>query len=371
MDTDGSRREPIPISLVAHHAFCPRRAWLEAMGEHTDTHQMAVGVQAHTASDDPATSRPARVRAVEVASERLGVVGRCDSVEWDESGAATVVEHKSTPVRRRTEVTEPMVVQLALQVASLSEAGVPVEGAAVYFSEHRNRVPVPIGEAELSLARTHVIGLAELLAAGTAPPPLEDDRRCMRCSHAGVCLPDERTLTPVRRRVLVADPDTQVLHLATPGARASVREGRIRVHKGGQQLATVPLERVLALVIHGNVDISGGLTRELLWRQLPVVWCSSSGRVIGWAVSARSPNGPGRVRQHVISDRGHLGLAREFVAAKIGNQATMLRRHGSAPEAVAILRDLRRRALATTSLADLFGVEARQQQDTSKTSLRC
>lgn len=33
--------DPIPISLVAHHIFCPRRAWLEAAGEQTDTHQMA------------------------------------------------------------------------------------------------------------------------------------------------------------------------------------------------------------------------------------------------------------------------------------------------------------------------------------------
>jgi CRISPR-associated protein Cas1 len=357
MDSRDGGHEAIPISLVAHHAFCPRRAWLEAMGEHTDTHQVAVGLQAHASSDDPAASRRARVRAVEVASERLGVVGRCDTVEWDESGAATVVEHKATPVRRRPEVTEPMVVQLALQVAALREAGVRVDGAAVYFTEHRTRVPVPINEQELSTARTHVVCTAALLAASTAPPPLEDDRRCTRCSHAGVCLPDERALAPVRRRVLVADPDTQVLHLATPGARASVRAGRVRVHKGDQELASVPLERVLALVVHGNVDVSGGLTRELLWRQLPIVWCSSSGRVIGWAVSARGPNGPGRVRQHVVSDRGHLGLAREFVAAKIGNQATLLRRHGSAPDAVVALRDLRRRALSATSLDDLFGVE--------------
>jgi CRISPR-associated protein Cas1 len=157
--------------------------------------------------------------------------------------------------------------------------------------------------------------------------------------------------------VLVADPDTQVLHLATPGAHASVRAGRVRVHKGGEELASVPLERVLALVVHGNVDISGALIRELLWRQLPNVWCSSSGRVIGWAVSARSPNGLGRARQHVVSDRSHLGLAREFVAAKIGNQATMLRRHGTAPDTVVTLRNLRRRAPSATLLTDLFGIE--------------
>jgi CRISPR-associated protein Cas4/CRISPR-associated endonuclease Cas2 len=362
IDTDDGRPEPIPISLVAHHAFCPRRAWLEAMGEHTDTHQMAVGAAAHAASDNPAASRPVASRAIDVASPTLGVVGRCDTVEWDEAGRATVVEHKSTPVRRRAEVTEPMIVQLALQVSALRDAGVRVNSAAVYFTEHRTRVPVPIGPDELALARSHVARTATLLANGHAPEPLEDDRRCTRCSHAGVCLPDERTLAPVRRRVLAADPDAQVVHLATPGARASVRAGRLRVHKADEQLTSVPLERVLAVVVHGNTDLSSGLVRELLWRRVPVVWCSSSGRVIGWAVSARSPNALGRVRQHVTAERGHLGLARQFIAAKIGNQATLLRRHGSTPQTVAALRLLRRRAAEATSLADIFGVEGERTQ---------
>src|SRR5690606_23009254 len=140
---------------------------------------------------------------VEVFSKSLGVIGRCDTVEWHEDGTATVVEQKATPVRRRPEVTEPMIVQLALQVAALREAGVAVRGAAVYFSEHRKRVPALIGDAELALARLHTARTAEMLTARKAPPPLEDDPRCRRCSHAGVCLPDERALGPVRRRVLV------------------------------------------------------------------------------------------------------------------------------------------------------------------------
>ena len=48
-------------------------------------------------------------------------------------------------------------------------------------------------------------------------------------------------------------------------------------------MASLPLERVQAVVVHGNVDLTGGLLRELLWRNLPVLWCSSSGRLVGWA----------------------------------------------------------------------------------------
>lgn len=318
----------IPISLVAHHVFCPRRAWLEAMGEKTDTHQMEVGTQSHVASDDATASRRRTLRAVDVASTEFGVIGRCDAVELDAHDRATVIEYKATPVRRRVEVTEPTVVQLALQSAALRESGMDVAGTAVYFTSHQTRVAVQIGESELAAARWHTEQTRQLLTAADAPAPLEDDPRCTRCSHAGICLPDERALGEVRPRVLVADPDAQFLHLATPGSRASIRSGRIRVTRAGEDLGTVPIERVVALVVHGNVDVSSGLLRELLWRRVPAVWCSGSGRVIGWATSADGPNGGPRVRQHVVSANGHLGLAREFVAAKVGNQATLLRRHG-------------------------------------------
>ena len=356
-DTVDGVQEPIPISLVAHHVFCPRRAWLEAMGEKTDTHQMAVGTLAHAASDDPAASRRSITRALEVASIEFGVVGRCDSVEFNADREATVVEYKATPVRRRAEVTEPTVVQLALQVAALRESGVHVVGAAVYFTEHHARIPVHIGRSELELSRRHTDEVREMLSGGVAPPPLEDDPRCTRCSHVGVCLPDERALGEVRRSVRVADPDSEVVHLATPGSRASIRAGRLRVRKLDEELGSVPIERVLALVVHGNIDVSSGLLRELLWRRLPTVWCSGSGRVIGWASSAESPNGGPRVRQHVASAGGHLGLAREFVVAKIGNQATLLRRHADEPAAVGALRDLQARASQATSLPELFGIE--------------
>jgi hypothetical protein len=73
--------KPIPISLVVHQAFCPRRAWLEVMGETTDTVQVATGTVEHGGTDDTATSRATRLRGVDVRSDRLGITGRCDTLE--------------------------------------------------------------------------------------------------------------------------------------------------------------------------------------------------------------------------------------------------------------------------------------------------
>jgi len=347
----------IPISLIAHYVFCPRRAWLEAAGEKTDTLQMAIGTKDHHANDDPSTGRGNIIRGVEVQSERLGVVGRCDTVELASDGTATVVEYKATPIRRRPELTDSMKVQVLLQSVALSDMGYKVTGQAVYFTSHKVRKAVSSGEKEIADAEDAVKATKVLLATDNAPAPLEDDPRCRLCSHVSVCLPEERHLKPVIRRIIVADPDTQVLHLTTPGSRASVRSGRIKVQHGDELTGTVPLERVQAVVAHGNVDLSGGLLRELLWRSIPIVWCTSSGRVVGWASTAFAPNGAMRNRQHIASAEGNLDLAKQFIIAKITNQGTLLRRLGHAPETVTRLRSLRKKALAVDSLEELLGVE--------------
>ncbi len=180
-----------------------------------------------------------------------------------------------------------------------------------------------------------------MVGSGEAPPPLEDDPRCGRCSHIGVCLSDERSLKPISRTIRVSDPAAQVVHLTSPGARGSVSRGRMVVSHRGETVATLPLERVHGLVVHGNVDVSSALLRELLWRGLIIVWCSGNGRLVGWSQPAHSPNGEIRPRHHLASATGRLDLAREFVATKLCNQATLLRRLGQHPQGAKEIRSCR------------------------------
>lgn len=349
--------EELPISLVAHTAFCPRRAWLESVGERTDTLQMQQGSSAHRRSDDPKASSSLEHRAVPLRHRELGLVGRCDVVEGDAEAPMTVVEFKANAVRRDDEVPESTRVQLALQKLCLEDSGHDVAGAEVFHTATRRRVEVPIDAVVEQRARDFVEQTREVVEADEAPEPLVDDPRCTMCSHVSVCLPDERAEEPVKRRIIVADPDTQVVHLATPGSRVGLQRGRITVRKAGEQLGSVPLERVMALVVHGNVDVSSAVIREMSWRDSTIVWCSGRGRVYAWSRPARSSNGLHRVEQHVASAEGRVDIAREVVAAKIANQATVLRRSMKDAEAVAHLRGLRRRAGQCQDLRSLFGVE--------------
>lgn len=346
----------VQIGLVAHWAFCPRRAWLEVMGERTDTAQVQAGLDAHRAVDDPTSSRADRIVAMPIRHSGWGVNGRADALISSPAGWI-VREFKATPVRRRPEVTEPLKIQLALQIACLQDMGEHVAGAEVSFVSHHQVVPVDISPDDLVTARAAVVETRRVITAPMAPLPLIDDPRCARCSHAEVCLPDERDLGPVRRQIRVSDPDAQVVYLATPGSRASVTRGRMVVRKGEDDLGSVPLERVQAVQVHGNVDLSAALIRDLLWRGLVITWCTGGGRLVGWAQSGSGPNGTARVRQHVASAEGRLGLGREFVSAKIANQATQLRRAVGDIADVRQLRQLQRSAAVSPSLGELVGLE--------------
>jgi CRISPR-associated protein Cas1 len=297
-----------------------------------------------------------KLNAVDISSDRLGIVGRADVVE-DAPDGIKVVEFKATPVRRVPEVTEAMRIQLALQGECLAEAGLSVAEYGVYFTSHQRFVTVDITDSDMGAAAGEVERTRSTIGATTAPKPLEDDPRCLRCSHVGVCLPEERAESEVSRRIYVADPDSQIIHLATSGSRASMSSGRLRVQHHGEELASIPLERVRGLVVHGNIDLSSALIRELHWRGLTIVWCSGRGTVIGWSHTARTPNGVARVRQHEASAEGRIGLARAFIAAKIANQATLLRRNGDAAAAVAQLRVLQHQVEEADTVGAVFGAE--------------
>lgn len=350
--------EPLPISLVAHTAFCERRAWLEAQGESVPSAAIEQGVADHARVDARDDERSTRRRSVAVWHSGLGLSGRCDVVESGEAGLE-VVEFKSSPVRRSVEVTRAQRVQLALQRLCLEAMGHEVAGARVHFTTLNRSVGVPLGPHDLDEARSFVERTRRVVSADSAPPPLVDDPRCSGCSHQSVCLPDERRGMPVGLRIVVPDPHGEVLHVTTQGSRVSLRRGRLVISLAGEELSSVPLERVHAVAVHGNVDLSGAALRELLWRSRVVTWCSGRGKLVGLATSTHSPNGAARVTQHVRAWQGDQDLANELIGSKIANQATQLRRNGDGNGGgeVARLRALARDTQRCTSLHELLGVE--------------
>lgn len=263
--------DPIPISLVANYMFCPRRAWLEAVGEKVDSDQIMRGTYDHRKVDRTGGAPDAdSFQAVNIRHEEWGVSGKLDTAKMTDDGIV-IREYKATPVKRAMIVTEAMRTQLALQAACLEDMGFHVAGTEIFFTTHHRRVDVELDEDDFINAHKAVEATRTLINSEQAPEPLEDSARCMRCSHVGICLPEERKLCAVTHRVMVSSPDNQVTHLATPGAKAFTRSGRMIVQKDGEELASIPIDTMQGLQIYGNTDLSSGLIRELMWRDIPIV----------------------------------------------------------------------------------------------------
>ena len=317
---------------------------------------MAIGLRDHGSVDTPGSGAAGTVRALQVFHEDLAIIGRVDELVRDDDGWR-IREYKSTPVRRQPTVTRAMTVQVALQALCLIDMGWPVSRAEIYFRTHNVTVPVALDEALFVEAMAELEATRLVVESTHAPRALEDDPRCRSCSHVEVCLPDERRLSVVRRRIRVSDPDSQVVYLTTPGSLAHVKKGRLLVDRKGDRIGEVPLERVQGVQVIGNVDLSSGLIRELLWRDLPIVWTKSSGRVVGWAISARSPNGGPRMQSRSVDEIVAVAVAKEMVRAKISNQATLARRLSGDADSVKPLRRMESRVLGSVDRHGIFSWE--------------
>lgn len=128
-------------------------------------------------------------------------------------------------------------------------------------------------------------------------------------------------------------------------------------HRNVDDPMTKRANEIRALEVHGNANVSGCLIRELLWRDVPILWCTGLGRLTGWAVSSCGPNGKTRIDQHVASHEGRLDFAREFISSKIANQATQLRRSGVSKEVISKMREIQALAGAAKRWQDVLGYE--------------
>jgi|HubBroStandDraft_6_1064221.scaffolds.fasta_scaffold390330_2 CRISPR-associated exonuclease Cas4 len=186
----------VALSGLQHLVYCERQAALihveRLWAEDVAT---AEGRILHERADLPGTDnrRGVRVhRAVTLRSDRLGVSGRADVVEYH-ADASVPSGFRPFPVefkrgRMKNELADR--VQLCAQAMCLEEmhgVGVP-EGALFYGKSHR-RVAVSFDAALRERTEAAARRLHELVRTHTVPPP-EPGPKCRSCSLESQCLPD-------------------------------------------------------------------------------------------------------------------------------------------------------------------------------------
>jgi CRISPR-associated exonuclease Cas4 len=180
---------PISLSALQHWSYCPRQCALihveQAFEQNVHTRR---GNAVHERVDEPGFEERTGVRverALPVWSERLGLTGKCDVVEFLADGTPYPVEYKHGV--KRTKPHDDL--QLAAQAVCLEEmTGKTVAKGAIYHHSSHRRREVAIDAALRQKLIETIAAVRAMLASGSLPPPV-NDARCKECSLNEICQP--------------------------------------------------------------------------------------------------------------------------------------------------------------------------------------
>ncbi len=334
-------------------------------------------------------------RSVMLGSERFGVVAKMDLVETTVGGDGGVesvcpVDYKAGSPREGEEANELWDtdrMQLGVQCLVLRENGYRCDGGIIYYRGTKQRVPLEY-TPELEAWIVAKIAAARAVSKGPIPPPLVDSPKCVRCSLAPVCLPDETemlkrgtgfqpddaqtadetsasptagTAVPHPRRLMAARDEKRVLFLNTQGYRVGCNDGVIKVKEKDRVVDEVRVSDVSQVALFGNIQISTQAIQLLCETGVPITFFSMGGWFYGLARGHGLKNVVDRIAQfrHAGDPASCLRLARQFVRGKIHNQRVLfMRNHEQPPERVRLRLGQAREDLEKAgSLEALLGME--------------
>lgn len=177
------------LSALQHYSYCPRQCALIHIEQMFDenVHTMR-GNAVHQHVDEPGLETFEGVRiehALPVWSEQLGLIGKCDVVEFHPDGRIYPVEYKHGKKRAKTHDD----IQLAAQALCLEEmTGKPVTHGAIYHHSSRRRREVTINDVLRQQVKETAQAVRTLLVSEKLPAPLNDER-CKECSLKEICQP--------------------------------------------------------------------------------------------------------------------------------------------------------------------------------------
>ena len=413
--------ELIPVRMLNEFTYCPRLGYLEWVdGEWEENFETLNGSFGHRRVDKPATKAVAKpdahttdsaaaaarklgrdggeqtqdklhTRSLLLSAPREKLVAKLDLLEI-EGRVATPVDYKRGKAPDVPEgAWEPERVQLCAQGLILRENGFQCDEGVLYFIGSKKRVTIVFDDELVARTRQLVAGFREAAAKSEAPRPLVDSRKCPRCSLVGICMPDEvnllrgdvvdeatspRTLQnqsglvassttesvpPKPRKLLPARENALPFYVQEQGAMIGKSADRLVVKKKGEVIGERRLMDVSQVSVFGSVMLTAAALRELNVRGVPVCHFSYGGWFHGMTTGLVHKNVELRIRQYAIAGDAEksLEVAKRFIAGKIRNSRTMLRRHLSKSEKPLLtkLADYCRRVEQTNSAESLLGLE--------------
>jgi CRISPR-associated protein Cas1 len=330
---------------------------------------------------DPEETEGERV-TLSLESEKWGLTGKIDCIRRRD-GMLIPYEHKRGRSARTPDNKPDTWASDRLQViayaALLSEStGQEVTEGRVRYHADNVIVRVPIDNQALNDLKQAISRARVLQSTIERPPVTENERLCVKCSLAPVCLPEEARLAsmlselpPEAREVrqlnlFPADDDRRTLHVLTQGARIGRKGDRLEVSVMGEAPQLHPSREIGQIVLHGFAQISTQALRMCGQQEIGVHWITTGGRYSGAWVS-----GTGSVQRRIRQYRAFtdqelcLQLAIRLAEARARGQLSFLLRSSRETErsssemqsSIRAIRKLLSPMLRATSIDSLRGYE--------------
>lgn len=332
----------IPARMLNEYVYCPRLAYMMwVQGEFAHSADTVEGAIRHQRVDRESGNLPdagsvvekIHARSVSLSSSRLGITAKIDLVEGGAESMFPVDYKKGKRPHVAAGAYDPERVQVCVQGLLLREHGYSSECGFLYFIGSKERIKVLFDDDLIALSLASAAGMREMAKMDRPPDPLEDSPKCARCSLLGICLPDEvRFLNHLTASPRPVSPSAEAgLPLYVQSPRAYLRKDGdvIIIEEKKEKIAEARIGEVSQLVLFGSAAVTTPVLHECFRRNIPVTYLSYGGWFLGHTIGTGHKNVETRTNQYRASfdPKICLRLARGWVAAKIANCRTLLRRN--------------------------------------------
>ncbi len=376
--------EYVPCRILNEYVYCPRLAYIEWVeSDFRDNVHTVEGRSKHRVVDRKTGNLPEEADCDDFQARSVWMsapVERLTSVMDIVTGSArsvTVVDYKKGGVPDNPQrCWDSDRVQLCAQALILRENGYDCNNGFLYYVASKTKVDVPFDDELVAYTRKSVSDLIRLAASGDIPAPTLNTAKCLGCSIAGICLPDETTLMsqsksdsstePEIRRILPARDESIPLYVQEQGAVISKKGELIEISSNKMKLGQARIFETSQVSVFGNVQVTTQALRDMIFNNIPISFFSLGGWFYGMAHGMSHKNV--RLRQCQFASAQDpviaLKLARSFVHAKIRNSRTLLmRNHTELPKEISTrLKRLATESLDIDSVDSLLGVEGAAAQ---------
>ncbi|WAS04552.1 type I-MYXAN CRISPR-associated endonuclease Cas1 [Gloeomargaritales cyanobacterium VI4D9] len=364
-DLPALEQETIRVSALHALAYCPRLFYLEEVEElYTQDEAVFAGRRLHVELEKNEDTEELVLESVE-----LGLRGKVDAIR-ERDGQIIPYEHKRGRCRRgenyQPQAWESDLLQI-LAYACLIESALNTTVLEGRIRYHRDNVlvKIPVDDAGRQKVRSAVEQARNLRKSPQRPPVTTNEKLCVRCSLAPVCLPEEARLAqdPERAplRLFPKDEERQIIHVMEPGTKVGKSGEEIKISPLDEPIKKIPARMVDQLVLHGFAQISTQALYLCAYQQIGVHFVSSGGRYIG-SLDTRQGSIQRRIQQYkaLTDPELCLRLARQLVQCRGQGQRRFLMRGERPAELQQIIDQMKillKQVESVDSIASLLGVE--------------